>query len=103
MLLPPPPFGQPTSLATAPLAASFSVVPPTATTHGSDDSYSACSGPVEFWPVSSGLDPASPVDTNTLTPAAASFRNFWCWTATSPPGPPRNVSPRPRLIDTCRI
>src|SRR5215469_15805996 len=46
MLLPPPPLLHPVSLATWPFALKDRVVPPTATTHGSDDSYSACSGPV---------------------------------------------------------
>ena len=85
MLFPPPPLDQPASPATVPSGASFRVVPPTAMTHGSVDSYSAWAGPVALCPVSSGFDPASPVETKTLTPAAASFRNFWCWMATSPP------------------
>src|SRR6516164_1578202 len=51
MLMPPPPEDQPPSLATVPSAASSKVVPPTATTHGSVDSYSACSGPVARVPV----------------------------------------------------
>src|SRR5207249_9952517 len=47
MLRPPPLSGQPDSRWTVPLAASARLVPPTPTTHGSDDEYSACSGPDE--------------------------------------------------------
>src|ERR1700712_5241933 len=73
-LLPPPPLVQPISCETAPLVFSTRLVPPTATTAESDDEYSACVGPPELCPVWSGFEPASPVDTNTLTPAAASWR-----------------------------
>src|SRR5436190_17333059 len=83
LLLPPPPAAQPFSRTVLSLA-SFSVVPPTATTHGSDDSYSACRGPPECWPLESGFDPASPVETKTLMPAAASRRNLACSVFTSP-------------------
>src|SRR5215469_12218497 len=71
-LLPPPLPDQPVSLATVPSALSRRLVPPTPTTAGSDASYSTCNGPVEPCPVVSGLEPASPLETNTLTPAAAS-------------------------------
>jgi hypothetical protein len=76
MLLPPPLPVQPVSSATLPFGVSVKLVPPTAMTHGSEDSYSACTGPVGLCPVSSGFEPASPLDTKTLTPAAASRRNF---------------------------
>ena len=46
MLVPPPLPLQPVSV-TVPLAVIFSVVPPTPITALSDDSYSACSGPVD--------------------------------------------------------
>src|SRR5471032_1819112 len=71
-LLPTPPSAQPVSSATLPSAAKARVVPPTPITHGSDDENSACRGPSESCPVLSGFDPASPLETNTLTPAAAS-------------------------------
>ncbi len=102
MLRPPPPAAQPVSDEMVPSAARSSLVPPTAMTAGSVLSYSACSGPVGLCPVSSGLDPASPVDTKMFTPAAASLRKRRCWAATSPSGPPMYCSPRPRLIDSCR-
>src|SRR6185436_8843907 len=66
MLVPPPLPVHPTSLATVPFAASVSVVPPTPITLGSDDSYSACRGPPALWPVTSGFEPASPLDTKTF-------------------------------------
>src|ERR1700730_18440958 len=75
MLLPPPPLAQPRSACTCPFDVSVKVVPPTPTTHGSDDSYSACRGPVGLCPVVSGFDPASPLETKMFTPAAANRRN----------------------------
>src|SRR5580658_7966664 len=77
-LFPPPPLVHPTSVATVPSAASVRLVPPTETTQGSEDSYSTCRGPSDPCPVWSGFDPASPLETNTFTPRAASWRNFWC-------------------------
>src|SRR5262245_54059229 len=74
-LRPPPLSGHPDSRRTVPLVARVRLVPPTPITDESDDAYSACSGPVEPWPVLSGFEPASPLDTNTLTPAAARRRN----------------------------
>src|SRR6516165_2466222 len=82
-LLPPPPLTQPRSPCTCPFDLSVKVVPPTPTTHGSDDSYSACRGPVGLCPVVSGFDAASPLDTKMLTPAAAKRRNRGCGVATS--------------------
>jgi hypothetical protein len=89
------------SSATLPFGARTKLVPPTPMTHESDDAYSAWRGPSPPCPVLSGFDPASPLDTNTFTPAAASRRNFWCWVRTSPPG--IKVSPKPKLMDSCRI
>src|SRR5207248_11030975 len=78
MLLPPPLLVHATSEETVPLFANDNVVPPTPITLGSDDSYSTCVAPVALCPVSSGFDPASPLDTNTFTPAAASLRSSGC-------------------------
>src|SRR5947209_15438595 len=61
-LLPPPLPDQALSAATPPLAVSVRDVPPTPTTLGSDDSYSACVGPFAPCPVTSGFDPASPLE-----------------------------------------
>src|ERR1700738_4284010 len=55
MLLPPRPLAQPRSACTCPFDLSVKVVPPTPTTHGSDDSYSACRGPVGLCPVLFGF------------------------------------------------
>src|SRR5271166_3892566 len=71
MLFPPPLPIQPISSATAPARLSVKLVPPTATTYGEVDWNSACKGPSELCPVSPGVEPASPVDTKTLTPRAA--------------------------------
>src|SRR4051794_6135370 len=103
MLAPPPLPLQAVSSVTFRLEDSCRDVPPTPTTALSEASYSAWRGPLDEWPEESGLEPASPLETKTLTPAAASFRNFWCWVATSPEGPPRNFSPRPRLIESWRM
>ena len=59
MLLPPPLPLQARSLI-FPAAVNFSVVPPTPMTALSEDSYSACSGPFDPWPLPSGFDPAAP-------------------------------------------
>jgi hypothetical protein len=101
MLFPPPLPLQPVSLLTLPSAPSRRVVPPTPTTLESDDSYSACRGPVELWPVPSGFEPASPLETNTFTPAAASLRKRPCCAATSSLA--MKVSPRPKLMESCRM
>jgi hypothetical protein len=60
---------------TPPFTESVKLVPPTPITKGSEDSYSAWRGPVELCPVPSGFEPASPLETNTFTPAAASRKN----------------------------
>src|ERR1700728_4709539 len=63
LLFPPPLPDQPLSSETVPLAARTRVVPPTPMTFGSDAAYSTWRGPSEFWPVESGFEPASPLET----------------------------------------
>jgi hypothetical protein len=74
-LMPPPLLAHPDSVATPPFTESVKLVPPTPITKGLEDPYSAWRGPVELCPVSSGFEPASPQETNTFTPAAASRKN----------------------------
>ena len=92
--LPPPLPTQPRSLCTVPSGARFNgrAADPDDVDVGRSV-FDLGRGRLELCPVTSGFDPASPLATKTLTPAAASLRNFCDCALISPSA--MKVSPNP--------